>query len=71
MSKKVKCLFEFCNRENIYARGLCIAHYNFMNRVIRKGIRTEEELISHGLILPNTMNRDMKYLLEKLNDAGK
>jgi len=44
-----KC--NFCGEEkSIYSRGLCTKHYDMIKRLIKVGIRTEEELVIGGYL---------------------
>lgn len=46
----MKCLIE-CGRE-VYARGICLKHYNMILRLVEMGIRTWSEFENVGLVLP-------------------
>jgi hypothetical protein len=41
------CSWFECDRE-VYARSVCKKHYNCLRKLIKKGVRTDEELVIGG-----------------------
>lgn len=45
------CIFPGCVRKNVYIqRGVCTMHRTFLEGVVTKGTRTDEELVKYGYL---------------------
>lgn len=66
--KKGKCLIDDCPTDKIYARGICISHYNMIRRLVQLKKRTWEEFEKYKMVLPSERSRYSykKELLEKM-----
>ena len=66
--KKGKCLIEGCpNKDKIYARGLCLSHYEIMRRTILKGIHSWKEFEDYEMALPFSQKQSKsKKVFEKM-----
>lgn len=48
-----KCLFPNCAQDKpVYSRGLCFNHSVTVSKMVKQGVRTREELVLGGYLLP-------------------
>ena len=66
------CIFPECKTEKVYARGICTAHYNLMQKVVYKKTRTWEDFEKAGYCLiskrgkTTEQSRQFYKLIEKM-----
>ena len=65
--KKGKCLIEECPaRDKIFARGLCVNHYQIIQILVKAGKRTWEEFEKYGMALPSKRGKFLSSLEKML-----
>lgn len=62
-STKKMCLIEQCGRQRT-TRGLCASHYTVAFGVVKRGVRSWEELEENGLALPPQRRFDTFLILK-------